>query len=193
MKELLDKIETMPVHERQVIIQNKVMDTHYNVMFLALVDELGEYVASLGYQDWKVVPRDELNLKVELADICIFAMNCEFYDSGRVRISDVEYNVSYTGFTPDVAFVDEILRMIVEKEFYNIPSFIISNRPNVMYAIEAKQVLNVIRQAFGYKEGKYNKIWGDYEDNMYMMSLINSGDPDIVNKMINKAREYQRN
>ena len=193
MKELLDKIKTMPVHERQVIIQNKVMDTHYNVMFLALVDELGEYVASLGYQDWKVVPRDELNLKVELADICIFAMNCEFYDSGRVRISDVEYNVSYTGFTPDVAFVDEILRMIVEKEFYNIPSFIISNRPNVMYAIEAKQVLNVIRQAFGYKEGKYNKIWGDYEDNMYMMSLINSGDPDIVNKMINKAREYQRN
>ena len=193
MKELLDKIETMPVHERQVIIQNKVMDTHYNVMFLALVDELGEYVASLGYQDWKVVPRDELNLKVELADICIFAMNCEFYDSGRVRISDVEYNVSYTGFTPDVAFVDEILRMIVEKEFCNIPSFIISNRPNIMQAIEAKQVLNVIRQAFGYKEGKYNKIWGDYEDNMYMMSLINSGDPDIVNKMINKAREYQRN
>lgn len=193
MKELLDKIETMPVHERQVIIQNKVMDTHYNVMFLALIDELGEYVASLGYQDWKVVPRDELNLKVELADICIFAMNCEFYDSGRVRISDVEYNVSYTGFTPDVAFVDEILRMIVEKEFCNIPSFIISNRPNIMQAIEAKQVLNVIRQAFGYKEGKYNKIWGDYEDNMYMMSLINSGDPDIVNKMINKAREYQRN
>lgn len=193
MKELLDKIETMPVHERQVIIQNKVMDTHYNVMFLALVEELGEYVASLGYQDWKVVPRDELNLKVELADICIFAMNCEFYDSGRVRISDVEYNVSYTGFTPDVAFVDEILRMIVEKEFCNIPSFIISNRPNIMHAIEAKQVLNVIRQAFGYKEGKYNKIWGDYEDNKYMMSLINSGDPDIVNKMINKAREYQRN
>ena len=193
MKELLDKIEAMPIHERQVIIQNKVMDTHYNVMFLALVEELGEYVASLGYQDWKVVPRDELNLKVELADICIFAMNCEFYDSGRVRISDVEYNVSYTGFTPDVAFVDEILRMIVEKEFCNIPSFIISNRPNIMQAIEAKQVLNVIRQAFGYKEGKYNKIWGDYEDNMYMMSLINSGDPDIVNKMINKAREYQRN
>ena len=193
MKELLDKIETMPVHERQVIIQNKVMDTHYNVMFLALVEEIGEYVASLGYQDWKVVPRDELNLKVELADICIFAMNCEFYDSGRVRISDVEYNLSYTGFTPDVAFVDEILRVIVEKEFCNIPSFIISNRPNIMHAIEAKQVLNVIRQAFGYKEGKYNKIWGDYEDNMYMMSLINSGDPDIVNKMINKAREYQRN
>ena len=132
-------------------------------------------------------------MQVELADICIFAMNCEFYDSGRIKISDVEYNISYTGFSPDVAFVDEILRMVVEKEFCNIPSFIISNRPNVMYAIEAKQVLNVIRQAFGYKEGKYNKIWGDYEDNMYMMSLINSGDPDIVNKMIAKAREYQRN
>lgn len=193
MKELLDKIETMPVHERQVIIQNKVMDTHYNVMFLALVEELGEYVASLGYQDWKVVPRDELNLKVELADICIFAMNCEFYDGGRVGITPVKADPCHLGFSPDVAFVDEILRMIVEKEFCNIPSFIISNRPNVMYAIEAKQVLNVIRQAFGYKEGKYNKIWGDYEDNMYMMSLINSGDPDIVNKMINKAREYQRN
>lgn len=193
MKELLDKIETMPVHERQVIIQNKVMDTHYNVMFLALVEELGEYVASLGYQDWKVVPRDELNLKVELADICIFAMNCEFYDGGRVGITPVKADPCHLGFSPDVAFVDEIMNMIVEKEFRNIPSFIISNRPNIMHAIEAKQVLNVIRQAFGYKEGKYNKIWGDYEDNMYMMSLISSGDPDIVNKMINKAREYQRN
>ena len=193
MKQLLDEIEKMPISERQKLIQNKVMDTHYNVMFLALVEELGEYVASLGYPDWKVVARNELNMQVELADICIFAMNCEFYDSGRIKISDVEYNISYTGFSPDVAFVDEILRMVVEKEFCNIPSFIISNRPNVMYAIEAKQVLNVIRQAFGYKEGKYNKIWGDYEDNMYMMSLINSGDPDIVNKMIAKAREYQRN
>ena len=193
MKQLLDEIEKMPISERQKLIQNKIMDTHYNVMFLALVEELGEYVASLGYPDWKVVARNELNMQVELADICIFAMNCEFYDSGRIKISDVEYNISYTGFSPDVAFVDEILRMVVEKDFSSIPSFIISNRPNVMYAIEAKQALNVIRQAFGYKEGKYNKIWGDYEDNMYMMSLINSGDPDIVNKMIAKAREYQRN
>lgn len=193
MKQLLDEIEKMPISERQKLIQNKVMDTHYNVMFLALVEELGEYVASLGYPDWKVVARNELNMQVELADICIFAMNCEFYDSGRIKISDVEYNISYTGFSPDVAFVDEILRMVVEKDFSSIPSFIISNRPNVMYAIEAKQALNVIRQAFGYKEGKYNKIWGDYEDNMYMMSLINSRDPDIVNKMIAKAREYQRN
>ena len=193
MKHVLGEIEKMSISDRQKLIQNTVMDTHYNIMFLALVEELGEYVASLGYPDWKVVARNELNMQVELADICIFAMNCEFYDSGRIKISDVEYNISYTGFSPDVAFVDEILRMIVEKEFCNIPSFIISNRPNVMYAIEAKQVLNVIRQAFGYKEGKYNKIWGDYEDNMYMMSLINSGDPDIVNKMIAKAREYQRN
>ena len=193
MKQLLDEIEKISISDRQKLIQNTVMDTHYNVMFLALIEELGEYVASLGYPDWKVVARNELNMQVELADICIFAMNCEFYDSGRIKISDVEYNISYTGFSPDVAFVDEILRMVVEKEFCNIPSFIISNRPNVMCAIEAKQVLNVIRQAFGYKEGKYNKIWGDYEDNMYMMSLINSGDPDIVNKMIAKAREYQRN
>ena len=193
MKQLLDEIEKMPISERQKLIQNKIMDTHYNVMFLALVEELGEYVASLGYPDWKVVARNELNMQVELADICIFAMNCEFYDSGRIKISDVEYNISYTGFSPEVDFVDEIIRMVVVKDFSSIPSFIISNRPNVMYAIEAKQALNVIRQAFGYKEGKYNKIWGDYEDNMYMMSLINYGDPDIVNKMIAKAREYQRN
>ena len=193
MKQLLDEIEKMPISERQKLIQNKIMDTHYNVMFLALVEELGEYVASLGYPDWKVVARNELNMQVELADICIFAMNCEFYDSGRIKISDVEYNISYTGFSPEVDFVDEIIRMVVVKDFSSIPSFIISNRPNVMYAIEAKQALNVIRQAFGYKEGKYNKIWGDYEDNMYMMSLINSGDPDIVSKMIAKAREYQRN
>ena len=193
MKELLDKIETMPVHERQVIIQNKVMDTHYNVMFLALVEELGEYVASLGYQDWKVVPRDELNLIVELADICIFAMNCEFYDSGRVGITPVKADPCHFGFSPDVAFVDEIMSMIVTKEFETIPSFIVTNRPEVLYAIEAKQALNVVRQAFGYKEGNYVKNWDGQEDNVYMIELINRGESNIVAKMFDKAKACQRN
>ena len=193
MKELLDKIETMPVHERQVIIQNKVMDTHYNVMFLALVEELGEYVASLGYQDWKVVPRDELNLIVELADICIFAMNCEFYDSGRVGITPVKADPCHLGFSPDVAFVDEIMSLIVTKEFETIPSFIVTNHPEVLYAIEAKQALNVVRQAFGYKEGNYVKNWDGQEDNVYMIELINRGESNIVAKMFDKAKACQRN
>ena len=193
MKELLDKIETMPVHERQVIIQNKVMDTHYNVMFLALVEELGEYVASLGYQDWKVVPRDELNLIVELADICIFAMNCEFYDGGRICITPVKAKPFYLGFSPDVAFVDEIMSMIVNKEFETIPSFIVTNHPEVLYAIEAKQALNVVRQAFGYKEGTYVKNWDGQEDNVYMMELFHRGERNIVAKIFDKAKACQRN
>lgn len=193
MKELLDKIENMPVHERQVIIQNKVMDTHYNVMFLALVEELGEYVASLGYQDWKVVPRDELNLRVELADICIFAMNCEFYDGGRVGITAIETSPAYLGFSPDVAFVDELMSLIVTKEFEVIPSFIITNHPEALVAIEAKQALNVVRQAFGYKEGTYTKNWDGQEDNVYMMELINRGESNIVAKMFDKAKACQRN
>jgi len=193
MKELLDKIETMPVHERQVIIQNKVMDTHYNVMFLALVEELGEYVASLGYQDWKVVPRDELNLRVELADICIFAMNCEFYDSGRAGITPIKADHCHLGFSPDVAFVDEIMCMITNKAFEVIPSFIVTNHPEVLYAIEAKQALNVVRQAFGYKEGTYVKNWDGQEDNVYMMDLINRGESNIVAKMFDKAKACQRN
>ena len=193
MKELLDKIETMPVHERQVIIQNKVMDTHYNVMFLALVEELGEYVASLGYQDWKVVPRDELNLIVELADICIFAMNCEFYDRGRSGITPVKADHCHLGFSPDIAFVDEIMSMIVNKEFETIPSFIVTNHPEVLYAIEAKQALNVVRQAFGYKEGNYVKNWDGQEDNVYMIELINRGESNIVAKMFDKAKACQRN
>ena len=193
MKELLDKIETMPVHERQVIIQNKVMDTHYNVMFLALVEELGEYVASLGYQDWKVVPRDELNLIVELADICIFAMNCEFYDGGRVSITPVKADPCHLGFSPDVAFADEIMSMIVNKEFETIPSFIVTNHPEVLYAIEAKQALNVVRQAFGYKEGTYVKNWDGQEDNVYMMELFHRGERNIVAKIFDKAKACQRN
>ena len=193
MKELLDKIETMPVHERQVIIQNKVMDTHYNVMFLALVEELGEYVASLGYQDWKVVPRDELNLIVELADICIFAMNCEFYDGGRVSITPVKTDPCHLGFSPDVAFVDEIIRMITTKEFKTIPSFIVTNHPEVLCAIEAKQALNVVRQAFGYKEGTYVKNWDGQEDNVYMMELFHRGESNIVAKIFDKAKACQRN
>ncbi len=193
MKKLLDTIENMPINERQVIIQNRLMDTHYNVMFLALVEELGEYVASLGYQDWKVVPRDELNLRVELADICIFAMNCEFYASGRVGISPVKADVCHLGFGPDVVFVDEIMRMITTKKFETIPSFIVTNHPEVLYAVEAKQALNVVRQTFGYKEGTYVKNWDGQEDNVYMMELINRGESNIVAKMLDKAKACQRN
>ena len=83
--------------------------------------------------------------------------------------------------------------MIVTKEFETIPSFIVTNRPEVLYAIEAKQALNVVRQAFGYKEGNYVKNWAGQEDNVYMIELINRGESNIVAKMFDKAKACQRN
>jgi dimeric dUTPase (all-alpha-NTP-PPase superfamily) len=35
-----------------------------------------------------------------------------------------------------------------------------------------KNALNELRQKYGYKEGKYQKIWGDREDNRYLFDLL---------------------
>jgi hypothetical protein len=192
MKELLQEIENLSIADRQVAIQKNVMDTTYSSMYLALIEELGEYVASLGYQDWKVVPRDEENMLVELADICIFAMNCEYYDEIKPKISPVVYDRKHLGFTPDLAFVDEVLSMINNKEFNTIPSFIVTNRPQVLTVIEGKQTLNVIRQAYGYKEGKYNKYWNGVQDNEVMMSLVRNGEPNVLKHLLEAAKVAQR-
>lgn len=37
----------------------------------------------------------------------------------------------------------------------------------------AKNILNLFRQDFGYKEGKYQKIWNGREDNEHLVELMN--------------------
>lgn len=44
----LEELKGMSINERQKSIQDNVLESSYSVMFLALVEEIGEYVASLG-------------------------------------------------------------------------------------------------------------------------------------------------
>lgn len=186
----LEELKGMSINERQKSIQDNVLESSYSVMFLALVEEIGEYVASLGYPDWKKVKRDEENMKIELADIAIFAMNCEYYDSKS--ITKPVYNAGHLGFKSDLSFVDQLLRMVVECEFNQIPSFIISNRPEISRLIEGKQALNIIRRYYGYDKGHYTKMYGDVEDNKVMLDLVDKNVPELFNAIAIEAAKYQR-
>jgi len=42
-----------------------------------------------------------------------------------------------------------------------------------------KNALNKLRQDYGYKEGKYQKIWGGMEDNRYLLKLLEKDVDDI--------------
>lgn len=186
----LEELKSMQINDRQKAIQDNVLESRYSVMFLALVEEIGEYVASLGYPDWKKVPRDEENMKIELADIAIFAMNCEYYDSKT--ITKPAYDAGHLGFKSDLSFVDQLLRMTVECEFSQIPSFIISNHPEIYRLIEGKQALNIIRRYYGYDKGHYTKMYGDVEDNKVMLDLVEKNVPELFNAIALEAKKYQR-
>ena len=44
-----------------------------------------------------------------------------------------------------------------------------------------KNVLNIFRQAYGYKKGTYIKIWDGREDNEHLVDIIDSLDPKNTN------------
>jgi len=52
-----------------------------------------------------------------------------------------------------------------------------------------KNVLNLFRQANGYKNGSYQKQWGNYEDNVFLEQILN--ETEVVDKdvIFNKLQE----
>ena len=145
----------------------------------AIIDESSELLKSLGYEWWKKTEVDMDNAKVEAIDLLCFVISESTEEIGL----EETYNCLQYYFSKQPHF--EELSIIKLVDYLNFKNF---NRIGVLRAIfkklemsnedvykayVVKNCLNTFRQNNGYKEGTYQKIWIDKEDNVVAYELAN--------------------
>jgi NTP pyrophosphatase (non-canonical NTP hydrolase) len=164
------------VVNRQIEFQ-KTMDADFDEMYLAIVEELGEYVASSGYATWKQVNRDEDNMKIELVDIAVFAINLAYYKV------DIYKPFPERTITTEVDLIKQLIAYLAREDFSSIYHNIFWYDSSLLDIITAKQALNRLRQDYGYKDGSYIKDWNGKEDNVYLEKFYGQSYDDVYNAM----------
>lgn len=160
---------------RQIGFQEQ-MSSNTAVMKLAVLEELGEYIASMGYADWKDTTRDEKNMDIELIDIAIFAINIAYYEDKVFE--PLAYIVR-----SELEMVDAITKFFAKEQWIYIPYMIFRYNPKLKDVVVAKQALNKLRQAYGYKQGDYIKDWNGEEDNTYLEGFYGLSHDEIYDAM----------
>jgi len=159
---------------RQVTFQQN-MKSNQDTMKLAFIEELGEYVASTGFADWKKVQRDEANMDIELIDMAVFAINIAYY-SGSLDREPLSYMQLPAN---DLQLVEDLTEKFVKGQWLDIVYYIFHHKPILLQVITAKQALNQLRQDYGYKSGEYIKDWNGKEDNTYLAAFYGQEHDEI--------------
>ena len=165
------------VVKRQFVFQES-MNSNTAEMYLALVAELGEMVDSMGAFSWKPSERDPENMDMELIDIAVFAINLAFYEDSTKMTKTVDLSE-----LDDYHLVMSIVNLLAARKYIDIAFSILYNRQDLIDIITAKQALNRLRQDYGYREGKYIKIWNGQEDNVTLRKFYGEDYDTVYKKM----------
>ena len=154
----------------------------------AIIAESGEMLDSLGYKWWKHQEVDLDNAKVEAIDLLHFVISkwLQFFysHSAGLNIKAMVAEVFFDEFENNkelkqiermnlFKLIDELCSskmsafMVLKEIFKKLE---MSNE-DVYIAYIVKNCLNKFRQDNGYKEGTYQKIWIDKEDNVFAYEL----------------------
>lgn len=160
----------------------------------AIMVEAVEALEHYGWKWWKAAPEPDVDqIRLELVDIWHFALSMVLeYKEGDIEsaaanvadyISRVEADPNAFGEVTSLG-VPELFDKIVGSAgfaqqlnvgaFYQLmPRFGLSwDELYTMYI--AKNVLNLFRQANGYKQGTYQKDWNGMEDNAALMTILHA-------------------
>jgi len=142
------------------------------------VEKLGEYIASTGYCDWKKVKRDEANMKIELIDIAVFSINLAYYSNSLTVPTMIPRPKD------EFTLLRNMVTLLAQERYNELYYMILIYEPILQQVIVAKQALNTLRQNYGYKEGKYTKMWSEgKEDNAYLEAFYGYDYDEVYNKM----------
>lgn len=165
----------------------------------AIMVEAVEALDHYGWKWWKAPPvADVAQIKLELVDIWHFALSLALdRNSGEIELtaSMLDEFFSKLADTPDL-FGDVTKLSITElfdllagtagaQQMINCSAFAeLMQRFDLSWdelyrTYMGKNVLNLFRQANGYKEGTYIKDWGGKEDNVVLDEIM-AGSPDMT-------------
>ena len=147
--------------------------------------ECAELIEHFGWKWWKYQEPDLEQVELELVDIWHFGLSTLIVEYGD-QVVDVIAGTAGTSKDADALLdfreaVEDIAQQALMGRF-SLTAFAQAMRLLPMsferlYTIYvAKNVLNVFRQAHGYKEGSYRKLWQGREDNEHLTELAQTLD-----------------
>jgi hypothetical protein len=143
--------------------------------------ELMQYIG--GWEWWKAAKTDTPQVKLELIDIWHFglSLSMNFRQSVEQGVDDI-MNEASPAVTRKWVLVDAIERMAyyaLKDQRFDSQAFFDAwygaggDFEELYRLYNAKRVLNRFRQAHGYAEGQYVKMWGENkEDNYYLVGIV---------------------
>jgi len=147
----------------------------------AIIAEVGELIESTDYKWWKKTEVDLDNIKVEAIDVLHFFISDFVAQLGRDKVIScfvenqnkprLDYGILY--------YTDLFLTHYLMREYEEATSYLFdmlytlgfTSFDFIFKAYLTKNVLNLVRQDRGYKDGSYIKIWNDEEDNVIVYQL----------------------
>ena len=142
--------------------------------------ECAELLDHFGWKWWKKQVADIEQVKLEIVDIWHFGL------SDLIRDDLVGTDLAHEMFQRAASKSDGKFRQAVESLAARAlvdPKFHVASFIDVLNALPmsldelfekyiGKNVLNRFRQAHGYKEGSYQKVWQGREDNVHLSELL---------------------
>ncbi len=152
----------------------------------AMFDEMSELLNSFKWKWWKHSKSnpDIWNMKIEVIDIFHFWLStCILHYEGRELPKNCPfecYNEHVSLLTPTNeidrnVFANRVIKLMNSFSPCDMNDWFDSlgmNGEEISAIYVAKYTLNKIRQRGGYREGTYQKVIGDHEDNVYLRSLV---------------------
>ena len=171
----------------------------------AIWTECAELLDHYGWKWWKLQEPDLVQVKLEIVDIWHFGLSMIIVSEHN--IDDVasemiahEQDCSVVGpsfiTTVEALAQHALYRRFDTKAFMDMMNALPFPLPDLYGIYKGKNVLNRFRQANGYKDGSYQKLWKGKEDNVHLAELVESMDPynsdflsDLQRSLENRYRE----
>lgn len=180
---LREMLELQHAHNQQVHPQWHKQNYPFH---RAIWTECAELLDHYGWKWWKRQEPDLVQVKLEIVDIWHFGLSMmivaerNINDVGREMMAR-ERDCSVVG-PSFVTTVEAVAQHALQGRFDTLAFMDMMNTLpfplKELYGIyKGKNVLNRFRQANGYKEGSYQKIWNGKEDNVHLAEIVESMDP----------------
>ncbi|MXZ45173.1 MAG: dUTP diphosphatase [Gammaproteobacteria bacterium] len=199
LREMMDLQHT---HNQQVHPEWHKQDYPFH---RAIWTECAELLDHYGWKWWKLQEPDLVQVKLEIVDIWHFGLSMIIVAERNVEelaqemiAREQDCSVVGPSFVPSV---EALAQQALDRQFDTIAFMDMMNALPFplqdLYGIyKGKNVLNRFRQANGYKDGSYQKMWNGKEDNVHLAELVQSMDPyqsefltDLYRSLGNRYRE----
>lgn len=139
--------------------------------------ECAELLDHFGWKWWKRQEADLDQVRLEIVDIWHFALS-DLLRNG-VAVETIAEELLGSGQVLDFPLaVEQIAKSTLADKAVNLAHFrdLMASLPmsetELFELYVGKNVLNGFRQANGYKDGSYRKLWGGREDNDHLIELM---------------------